>query len=212
MQKNKIKSLKKIKDRKKLSLKKSRYEHQIKILKKRISCLNKELVEPKSTGNKPVRKPKRIEKAIISYKISSGNLEKDAEILSKSILELHYLAKKFHLNLRYRVKEGCFDVVLDLLRPLGMSLISSGVYDFIKLAIGRLRHIPDVKIRTIPVHYKELRAKEMHKELGRSYKAIVSRESIISDNRTGTKFKIRDKNNMDWAYEIFDNGDDYSHD
>ena len=57
---------------------------------------------------------------------------------------------------------------------------------------------------------KEARAKEMHKELGRSYKGIVSRESIISDNRTGTKFKIRDKNNMDWTYEIFDNGDESS--
>lgn len=181
-------------------------------MKRRISRLNQKIAKQESSSKKPVRIPKRNLKTTIRFKISSGNLEKDVQILSQTILVLHRLAKKHDLKLRYQVKEGCLDIILDVLLPLGISLGSMIFYDFIKSAIRKLQESPAVEVIEVPSHYKEARAKEMHKELHRSYKGIVSRKSIESDKRKGTQFKIRDKNNMDWSYDIFDNGDEFSHD
>ena len=207
MQKSKSKPLRKIKKRKKISLKKRSYEHQIKILRKRVSRLKQKLTEKEPRS----KKTKRIRKFSIRYKIRSGNLEDETIIFSKLMWKLRKLAQENNLKLRFEVKEGCLFVILYVLLPLGISIGGAAVYDFLKKAISRLSDTPSVEVTQIPSHYKEGRAKEMHRELDRSYKGIVSRESIESDNRKGTQFKIRDNNNMDWSYDIFDNGDEYSH-
>ena len=94
--------------------------------------------------------------------------------------------------------------------PLGQSIINSVVSNFLISAISRLKRTPSVQITKVPIQYKRARVKEMHEELDRSYHGIVSTESIESEGRQGTRFKIKGEKNKLWSYEIFDNGDEYS--
>jgi len=211
-QKRKSKSQDLKSERIKISLKKNRYEQQIKILKKRVIRYKKKLAELESIDKKPKRKIKnKTRKISIKYKIRAGNLKFDTIVFSKILMDLDSSAHFHNLKLRYELQEGCLEVILYIILSLGMGVSSAALYDFVKHAINRIREEPTVEITKVPTQYKEARAKEMHHDLERSYKGVISKESIEIHNSIGTRFKIRDQQNMDWSYDIFDNGDERSH-
>ena len=173
-------------------------------LKRKISYLEQKLGIKKSAE----KKRKRITKTTVHFKIKTDDIKQDLHYFFSMMQDFELQAKKKQFRLEYKIKEGCIDVTLYVISIL-TGVISSALYEFLKHVIGRLRDSPNtVKVQYVPEHYKESRAKEMHEELGRSYNGIIERKSIKLDDTKGTRYKIRDNNNVDWSYDLLDNGDE----
>lgn len=178
----------------KLQAKKHKLDLEIKDLKKKI-------YEPKH--EKP--RKKSYKKIKIVFKIDSHDALSDIRMFSQFLFDLEKSAKENNIHLEYKVRKG--SLIIELIIGFAFVIADHAFSHFIMPLIHKLRATPHMTITKIDDAVKERIARSRHEELHRSFKSIVEKTTIIIDGMTGTQYTIRDNDNVDWRYNIFDNGD-----
>lgn len=148
---------------------------------------------------------KKYRRAKIVFKINSHNDLSDTRIFSQLLLDLDQLSRENGVRLEYKIKKG--SLIVTLAMHFAFSVADHVFSHFIMRTIRKLRETRHIEITKIDNVTKEKIVRSHHEELNRSFKGIIEITSVNVNERTGTQYVIRDNNDVDWRYNVFDNGD-----